>query len=124
MSKLSGKRILVVDDNEINLDIATETLAASGAAVDAASGGAQALTMIEAAKYDLILLDLSMPDVDGMTVGRAVRSSPTNGKAALVLFTASDSGDARQAVRELNAQGFVSKPVDVEELARKVTQHI
>lgn len=124
MSKLCGKRILVVDDNAINLDIAAETLAGCGAEVVTATGGGEAIELIGKAKYDLILLDLSMPDIDGLAVGRAARASTTNASTALMLFTASDAGDARAAMRELNAQGYVSKPVDVDDLTNKVQQHV
>lgn len=124
MGNLTGRRVLVVDDNAVNLEIAAETLSASGAEVDSAAGGAEAMDLIAKAKYDLILLDLSMPDVDGLTVGRAVRASDNNATTALVLFTASDASEAAQAARELQAKGLVSKPVDVDELARTVAKHI
>jgi CheY-like chemotaxis protein len=124
LSQLSGKRILVVDDNMINLDIAAETLSACGAEVETATGGGEAIELIGKARYDLILLDLSMPDIDGLAVGRAVRASETNASTAIMLFTASDAGEAKAAVRELNAKGYVSKPVDVDDLSRKVQQHV
>jgi CheY-like chemotaxis protein len=123
MGSLAGKKILIVDDNPINLDIAAETLLLSGADVDSAGGGEDALALIDKQKYDLVLLDLTMPDVDGLEVGRKLRSSEKNAKTALLLFTASDASDAQRAARELNAQGLVSKPVDVDDLTRKVAQH-
>lgn len=123
MGSLAGKRILVVDDNPINLDIAAETLLLSGAEVDSAGGGEDAIALIAKTKYDLVLLDLTMPDVDGLEVGRSLRASEKNSKTALLLFTASDASDAQRAVRELSAQGLVSKPVDVDDLARKVAQY-
>jgi CheY-like chemotaxis protein len=121
---LRGKKILVVDDNLINLDIASETLVSSGAEVDSAPGGAEALKLLAATKYDLVLLDLTMPGVDGMEVGRTLRSSPNNGQTPVLLFTASDTGDAKRAVKELNAQGLVSKPVDVDDLLKSVAKHL
>jgi two-component system, sensor histidine kinase and response regulator len=123
MGSLAGKRILVVDDNPINLDIAAETLLLSGAEVDSAGGGEDAIALIAKTKYDLVLLDLTMPDVDGLEVGRSLRSSEKNSDTALLLFTASDVSDAQRAVQELKAQGLVSKPVDVDDLTRKVAQH-
>jgi CheY-like chemotaxis protein len=120
---LKGKRILVVDDNLINLDIASETLLTSGALVDSAASGEEALTYLAKAQYDLVLLDLTMPGIDGMTVGRSIRASENNGKAAVLVFTASDAGDAKAAVKELNAQGVIYKPVDVDDLLNTVGKH-
>ena len=121
---LKGKKILVVDDNLINLDVAAETLLSSGADVDSAPGGEEALTFLASTKYDLVLLDLTMPGVDGMDVGRAIRSSQNNGTTAILVFTASDVGDAKRAVKELNAQGLVCKPVDVDDLLKSVSKHV
>lgn len=123
-SGLKGKKFLVVDDNLINLDIAAETLLSSGAHVDSAPGGEEALTFLAKTKYDLVLLDLTMPGVDGMAVGRSIRSSQNNGTTAVLLFTACDTGDAKRAVKELNAQGLVPKPVDVDDLLKAVSKHV
>jgi CheY-like chemotaxis protein len=120
---LKNKRVLVVDDNEINLDIATETIAGAGANVDAVTSGEAALNLIGRTKYDLVVLDLTMPGMDGLAVGRALRASTKNARTPILLFTASDAPDARFATRELNAEGLVHKPVDVDELLRAATQH-
>lgn len=121
---LEGARILVVDDNEINLDIAAESLLQSGAAVDSADSGDKALELIAKTKYDVVLLDLTMPGTDGMTVGKAIRSSDKNANAAVVVFTASDNSDALRAVKALSAQGLVAKPVDVDDLLTVVAKHV
>lgn len=123
MPSLGGTRVLVVDDNEINLDIAAESLLQSGAAVDSADSGDKALDLIASTKYDVVLLDLTMPGTDGMVVGKAIRSSEKNANTAVVVFTASDSVDALRAVRELSAQGLVAKPVDVDDLLAVVAKH-
>ena len=120
---LKGKRILVVDDNLINLDVASEALLLPGADVDCAAGGEEALKYLESTKYDLILLDLTMPGIDGLTVGRAIRSSQINGNTVVLLFTASDASDAKRAVNEINAQGVVSKPVDIDDLLKNVSKY-
>jgi CheY-like chemotaxis protein len=120
---LKDKRILVVDDNAINLDIAAETLLFAGATVDSAASGEEAIDFIARAKYDLVVLDLAMPGIDGLTVGHAIRSSSTNAGTAILIFTASDNADAQRAARELKAQGLVPKPVDVDELLRSVVKH-
>ena len=123
-ARLTGKRILVVDDNLINLDIAGEALLSSGAEVDSAAGGEEALTFLAKTKYDLVLLDLTMPVIDGLTVGHAIRASENNGKTPVLLFTASDVGDAKRAAQEISAQGLVFKPVEVDDMLKSVSMHI
>jgi two-component system sensor histidine kinase/response regulator len=120
---LAGKKVLVVDDNAINLDIASETLQLGGATVDCAISGDEAIEMVGQKGYDLIVLDLSMPGTDGLAVGRAIRSSRDNARSSILVFTACDSAEAERAVRDLNAQGLVQKPVDTDELLRVATRH-
>lgn len=120
---LVGKRILVVDDNLINLDIATETLQFAGADVDSASSGREALTLLASKAYDLVVLDLAMPELDGLAVGRALRGSDKNADVAILVFTASDAAEAKQAVQQLGAKGLVAKPLDVDDLLSAVIKH-
>jgi len=120
---LVGKRILVVDDNAINLDIATETLHLAGADVDSASSGREALTLLASNAYNLVVLDLAMPEMDGLAVGRALRGSDKNAGVAILVFTASDAAEAKQAVQQLGAKGLVAKPLDVDDLLSAVIKH-
>lgn len=122
-SALAGKRVLVVDDNAINLDIASETLQMGGATVECASSGDEAIEMTAKKGYDLIVLDLTMPGTDGHAVGRAIRSSRDNATSPILIFTACDGDDAERAVRELQAQGLVRKPVDTDQLLDAASKH-
>lgn len=120
---LHGKKILVVDDNLINLDIATETLQLAGAGVDAAASGPEALELLARTVYDLVVLDLSMPEMDGRAVGRAIRASDKNARVGILLFTACDTAEIKQAAQELGAKGFVVKPLDVDDLLRSAVAY-
>lgn len=120
---LNGKKILVVDDNPINLDIATETLQLAGAEVDAAASGREALTLFAAKAYDLVVLDLAMPEMDGLAVGSAMRAADKNADVGILLFTASDAAEAKKAAQQLGARGLVSKPLDVDDLLRSAIKH-
>lgn len=120
---LAGKNVLVVDDNAINLDIASETLLICGASVDCAASGEEAIAMISRKAYDLVVLDLTMPHTDGVAVGRAIRASRNNATASILLFTASDSVDAERAAREVGAKGLVLKPVDTDELTHAAVKY-
>lgn len=120
---LSGKQILVVDDNPINLDIATETLQLAGADVDAAASGPEALELLASKIYDLVVLDLAMPGMDGLAVGRALRASDKNANVGILLFTASDAAEAKKAAQQLGAKGLVAKPLDVDDLLRSAIKY-
>ena len=116
---LKGKKVLVVDDNFINLDVAVEALTMAGADVDSTSEGAEAIEMVERNAYDLLLLDLFMPGVDGVDVGHAARTSGANKNTRMLIFTASDKADANRAMQDLNANGIVCKPVEIDDLLKK-----
>ncbi len=111
-------------DNAINLDIATETLQLAGAGVDSAPSGGEALTLLASKAYDLVVLDLAMPEIDGLAVGRALRGSDKNADVAILVFTASDAAEARQAVQQLGAKGIVAKPLDVDDLLCAVIKFV
>jgi CheY-like chemotaxis protein len=121
---LTGRRILVVDDSPTNMEIAVETLETYGAQVDAANDGKRALEMVAHAKYDLVLLDLDMPVVDGYAVGAAIRASRDNMQTPIVLFTAADVDDAERAIRDVHAQDIAHKPVDIDALMDVVVRHL
>jgi CheY-like chemotaxis protein len=120
---LTGKRILVVDDNAINVDVAAESLLGCGAEIETAPGGIAALRSIDRMAFDLVLLDLSMPDLDGIAVGKAIRSSGLNANVAVLLFTAADNEEALHAQKEIAAVGLISKPVDIDQLLDLVFLH-
>ena len=118
-ASLVGKKVLVVDDNLINLDVAVEAFEMAGAKVDSTTAGAEAISLIERNAYDLLLLDLFMPGVDGLDVGHAARASQPNKNTFILIFTASDTNDAVRAMKDLNADGVIAKPVEIDDLLKK-----
>src|SRR5262245_39489175 len=110
---LKGKKILIVEDNEINMDVAVHALSLAGAMIDGATRGEEALDLVAHAKYDLVLLDLAMPGMNGVTLGKIIRRSEENGAVPIVLFTAAEGRDIDEAMRELSPEAMVGKPVDV-----------
>ena len=113
---LAGKKVLVVDDNLINLEVAVEAFSMAGARVDSTAAGAEAISLIERNAYDLLLLDLFMPGVDGLEVGHAARASSKNKDAFVLIFTASDKEDASRALQDLDADGIIAKPVEIDDM--------
>ncbi len=118
---LQGRRLLLAEDNEINREIACEILAEAGASVDCAENGRQALERFtEAAPgyYDMILMDIQMPVMNGYEAARAIRSLPRPDGAAIPIIAMSANAFAED-IGESRAAGMndhVTKPLDIPKL--------
>jgi CheY-like chemotaxis protein len=109
-----GLSVLVVDDNATNRRIVAAYLQGAGGRVEQAAGGGEALTLMHAAAragepFELVLLDYSMPGMDGLDLARAIRRAPSLRGAALVMLTS--SGDHRAAAREAGVEHMLTKPL-------------
>ena len=104
--------VLVVDDNERNLKLACAVLGAAGITAVAAGSGAEALERAAGARFDLVLLDVRLPDIDGPEVLRRLRSDPGTAGLRVVALT-SLGPDEADALLELGFDGYLEKPIDV-----------
>ncbi len=114
----SGKRILLVEDNELNREIATTILGEYGLTIDIAEDGIEAVNIINESpedKYDLILMDIQMPRMDGYTATREIRTLSNNKKAniPIVAMTANAFEEDKKRAFEVGMNGHVVKPIDV-----------
>jgi adenylate cyclase len=102
--------LLVVDDNATNRDLLSRQLARAGYLVQTAEGGRQAMELLATRPFDLVLLDVIMPEMDGLDVLRAVKSDP--GLASVPVIMLSSLDDVESAIRcvEMGAEDFLSKP--------------
>lgn len=116
------RRVLVVDDHPTNREVARLLLQRLGMAVTTAPGGAEALLACRQA-FDLILMDLEMPGMDGYAATRAIRASGLPGAAAPIIALTAHVGDQHRA-RSLEAgmQGFVTKPIRIDQLDAAIAQ--
>ena len=106
-----GQRVLLVEDNPINQEVASELLSAAGLVVSCAGDGARAVEMALAERYDLILMDVQMPVMDGLAATRAIRAQA--GLATpIVAMTANAFGDDRAACLAAGMNDHTAKPVD------------
>ena len=118
-----GRRALLVEDNELNREIALAILQETGMEIDCAGDGIEAVDIINAApedKYDLILMDIQMPRMDGYTATREIRTLSNNRKAniPIVAMTANAFDEDRRKAFECGMNGHIVKPVDIETIAK------
>jgi PleD family two-component response regulator len=111
---------LVVDDDVFSREVVAGICSSLGMAVRQAEDGKQALSALRQAPADLVLLDLSMPELDGFGVLEALRREPVTPAPAVIIVTASADAQGRVRGTELGAIDFVEKPFRVPELQRRV----
>ncbi len=110
----AGKRILVVDDDPMNRDVARLTLAESGLIVDLAEDGRQALEQSAARDYALLLMDVQMPVMDGLDATRAIRTRPDGASVPIVAMTANAFAEDKELCLQAGMNDFLAKPIDPE----------
>ena len=119
----SGKRILLAEDNELNREIATTILEETGLIIDSVDDGDAAVAAIVAApadKYDLILMDIQMPKMDGYTATREIRTLADSKKAniPIVAMTANAFEEDKQKAYKAGMNGHIIKPISLEAIAK------
>jgi len=113
---MAGEPILVVDDNEANSDLLTFLLETTGYQVRAATDADEALKILEAFTPRLIMMDLQLPGMDGLTLTKKLKADPLTRDIIIVALTAyAMKGDDERA-REAGCDGYVSKPIDTRTL--------
>ena len=120
-AEFAGKRLLVVEDNALNCEIAVTMLEEAGFTVDTAENGKLAVDMVcgnAPGYYDLVLMDIQMPVMNGYEAARAIRALPDAEKAALpiVAVTANAFDEDRQNAAKAGMNGHLSKPFDMQQL--------
>jgi class 3 adenylate cyclase/CheY-like chemotaxis protein len=113
-------KILVVDDTPHNVKLLADLLTARGYAVTTASGGSEALALIEKECPDLVLLDVVMPQMSGYDVCRKIRENPATAILPVVMVTALDPAQERVKGLEAGADDFLTKPINQPELLARV----
>ncbi|NEX23261.1 PAS domain S-box protein [Thiorhodococcus mannitoliphagus] len=108
----SGVRVLLVEDNAINCEVAMELLSAAGLDVDTAQNGAEAVSKVGQHDYDLVLMDMQMPVMDGLSATRAIRQLPKGAAIPILAMTANAFEEDRRACFAAGMNDFVVKPVD------------
>lgn len=110
------KRILVVDDDEMVLMALNELLKPEGYEVDAVASGAEALKHLEKHAYDLLMLDIIMPEMNGFELCRKIRQKEALQETPIVFLTAKSREEDREEGIEAGANLFLSKPISPDKL--------
>ena len=125
-AKLKEKKLLLVEDNALNRELAQEILKEAGFVVDTAEDGEIAVQKMKQAapgQYDLILMDIQMPRMDGYEATRQIRALPDAAKAGIPIFamTANAFEEDRQNALKAGMDGHIAKPLDIPHLLQVLT---
>ena len=116
LAAIVGSRILVVEDNELNQEVALGLLQGEGFVVEIANNGKEAVDMVSANAYDIVLMDMQMPVMDGLTATQEIRKLPQFKDLAILAMTANAMEQDVQKCAEAGMNDHVAKPIDPEVL--------
>jgi CheY-like chemotaxis protein len=117
-------RILVVDDNPTNLKLASDLLEMEGYEVDRAFDAEQALQAIERQPPALILMDIALPDIDGLTLTRQLKADIATRHICIVALTAYAMKGDDQKARDAGCDGYIAKPIDTRGLPIQIAEYL
>lgn len=114
-------RILLVEDNETNRNLLVRRLSKRGFEVSIATNGVEAIDKARADNPDLVLMDLSLPEMDGWEAMRRLRADPRSASLRIIALTAHAMAEDRRKATDAGCDDFDTKPVDIERLVSKMT---
>jgi two-component system sensor histidine kinase/response regulator len=116
LARLQGAQVLLVEDNELNQQVALELLGAAGIHVELAENGAQGVQRTREGSYDLVLMDVQMPVMDGLEAARQIRAMPGFDRLPILAMTANAMAGDRERSLAAGMNDHVTKPIDPDQL--------
>jgi CheY-like chemotaxis protein len=121
---MAGEKILIVEDNPMNLELATDLLEAAGYVIIQAGTAEEGIKLARAESPDLILMDISLPGMDGLEATGILKQDPTTKDITVIALTAhAMRGDEEKAVAA-GCTGYIMKPIDTREFPKDVARFI
>ncbi len=124
LEQLRGARVLLVEDNELNQEVATGLLEVARMSIDLADNGEVAVRMVGEHDYDLVLMDMQMPVMDGIAATKAIRSDPRFHELPIIAMTANAMDADREICRQAGMNDHISKPIDPDAMFATVMKWI
>jgi two-component system cell cycle response regulator DivK len=121
---MPDKTILLVEDDFMNMRLAQHVLEAEGYSVVKATTGWEALDQIKTGLPDLILMDIQLPDIDGMTLARIIRANEAARETVILAMTAFAMKGDREKILKTGCNGYISKPINVENFISTVRKYL
>ena len=121
---MTGKKILIIEDNPLNLELATDLLEANGFIVSSAQTGEEGLRMARELLPDLVLMDFSLPGMDGLTATKNLKTDPATSHLSVVGLTANAMKGDAEAALAAGCDGYLTKPIDTRTFIAAVTRFI
>ena len=121
---ISGSHVLLVEDNDMNQEVASELLTKAGFIVQVADNGQIALDKVQQTDYDIVLMDMQMPQMDGLTATKEIRKLPRFQNLPIIAMTASAMQSDRDRCLAAGMQDHVAKPIDPDDLWRAMLKWI
>ena len=109
---LADRRVLIVDDNSLNREVVTDLLLAVKMQIDSAADGLEAIRKVAVHDYDVVLMDVRMPGMDGLTAAQRIRAQPRSANLPIIALTAQVMAEERAAMREAGMNVHLKKPID------------
>lgn len=121
----NGSRVLVVEDNDMNMQLVEYLLEEGGVDIVKATSGEEALSITRnAAPFDLILMDIHLPGMDGLSVVRAMKDDTRTARVPILALTAHAMRGDKDRFLDAGCDGYISKPIDVKTFLSSIEQYL
>jgi signal transduction histidine kinase/CheY-like chemotaxis protein len=124
LAPFRGTRVLLVEDNVVNQQVAAAFFAFGGVEVTIANNGVEAVEWVRKALFDLVLMDMQMPEMDGLQATRAIRHLPGKAHLPIIAMTAAAMDEDKQQCLAAGMDGHIGKPIEPGELVRTMQRHV
>ncbi len=118
------KRVLVVDDNDANLHLVRFILEKHGFEAIEARNGTEGVELAIREKPDLVLLDVQLPDIDGLEVAKRIRASEADGRIPIIALTSYAMPGDRERMLAAGCNGYIAKPIDVRTFIAEIERYL